>query len=41
MASLLAILYGFGSIVLIILLIYVIVNRIEEKKGEDFENRDN
>lgn len=41
MGYLIALLYGFGFIVLIILLIYVIVNRIEEKKREDFEKRDN
>jgi uncharacterized membrane protein len=33
--------YGLGIIVLIILLIYVIVNRIDEKNREEFEKRDN
>lgn len=41
MGFLIAILYGFGLLIFIILLIYVIVNRVEEKNKEDFEERNN
>jgi hypothetical protein len=41
MGFLIAILYGFGFLIFLILLIYVIINRAEEKKRENFEKRDN
>lgn len=41
MGYLITLFYGIGFIVLIILLFYVFANRIEEKKREDFEKRDN
>ena len=41
MGFVIAILYGFGLLVALILLIYVLVNRFEERKKEDFEKRDN
>ncbi len=41
MGYVLVLTYGLGIIVLIILLIYVIVNRIDEKNREEFEKRDN
>lgn len=41
MGYVLALLYGLGFIIIVILLIYVIVNRIDEKKRENFEKRDN
>lgn len=33
--------YGIGGFVLLLLLIYFIIKRIDAKKQEDFENRDN
>lgn len=33
--------YGLGGVILFVLLIYFIMKRIEAKKQEDFENRDN
>jgi hypothetical protein len=41
MGFLIASLYGLGFIIFLILLIYVIINRVEEKKRENFEKRDN
>lgn len=41
MGFLIAILYGFGFLIFIVLLIYVIVNRVEERKKENFEKREN
>lgn len=38
---LIIILYGLGIIVFLILLAYVIAKRIDEKKSENFEKRDN
>lgn len=35
------VIYGLGIIAVIIGLIYVIVNRVNEKKKERFEQRDN
>ena len=33
--------YGFGFLVIIILLIYLIFRRVNIKETEDFENREN
>jgi uncharacterized membrane protein len=34
-------LYAIGAIASIVIIIYLIVKRLEEKKKEDFEDRDN
>lgn len=41
MPTIVTILYALGLLVFIVLLIYVIVKRLDEKKGENFEKRDN
>lgn len=41
MTVLIAAIYGIGIIIFLILLIYVIAKRIEEKNEETFEKRDN
>jgi uncharacterized membrane protein len=33
--------YGFGFIIFLILLLYIIVKRIEDRKKEKFEKRNN
>lgn len=41
MGYIIAALYAFGAVVFLVLLIYVLVNRLEERKKENFEQRDN
>lgn len=41
MHIIIAALYGLGGILFLILLLYVLINRLEERKKEDFEKRDN
>jgi hypothetical protein len=41
MPFILAAFVGLGGIIFLILLIYVIINRVDERKKEKFERRDN
>ena len=41
MPLIIGLIYGFGFLIFIILLIYVIIKRMDEKDKEDFEKRDN
>jgi hypothetical protein len=41
MGFLITALYGLGFAIVLVLLVYVIINRIEEKNNETFEKRDN